>query len=139
MSHQQQPPPSSSETKHTFRVAIVGGGISGACVASILASLPASKNEPTSSTSHNLEPQASQDYKDWFRTNNVRVKVHLFDQGRSGVGGRSSHRVARKNDTDEWLGQWDHGCQVRTHKHNEIRRTSSNYSWEILFPNHHAL
>ena len=87
------------------RVAIVGGGIAGACVASVLASVHPS-------FTHALEPQASKKSKDWFATNNVRVEVHLFDQGRSGVGGRSSHRVA-KDEEDRLIGHWDHGCQVR--------------------------
>ena len=107
----QQSSSSSSEKETIFRVAIVGGGITGACVASILASLPASPAKQSSCST--LEPQANTHYKDWFRTNHVQVEVHLYDQGKSGVGGRSSHRVA-KNDQGEWLGQWDHGCQVRT-------------------------
>jgi renalase len=60
-----------------LHVAVVGGGITGASVASTLASLAP----------------------------NV-IKVDLFDQGRSGVGGRTSHRVVSPQAM-----QWDHGCQ----------------------------
>jgi predicted NAD/FAD-dependent oxidoreductase len=55
-------------------VAVVGGGITGACAASTFAS----RN----------------------------IKVDVFDQGRSGPGGRASHRV-----TEESKLEWDHGCQ----------------------------
>ena len=63
-----------------FRVAVIGGGITGATVASKLA-------RPS-------------------------VNVDVFDQGRRGVGGRTSHRVVTQ---DTKLNQpelrFDHGCQ----------------------------
>lgn len=101
--------PSLSQKESIVRIAIVGGGITGACVASVLASIHPS-------FAPFLEPQASNESKHWFATKNIVVEVHVFDQGRSGVGGRSSHRVA-KNDEDTSKGQWDHGCQVRKRDH----------------------
>ena len=60
------------------KVAVIGGGITGASVASTLAY---------------LDPH---------------IIVHIFDQGRSGVGGRASHRISLQDDKTF---QWDHGCQ----------------------------
>lgn len=60
-------------------IAIIGGGIAGTSVASTLLSSSSSLRSC--------------------------IKVDLFDQGRSGVGGRTSHRV---NGTRR---HWDHGCQ----------------------------
>mmetsp|Transcript_11587 Transcript_11587/g.16235 ORF Transcript_11587/g.16235 Transcript_11587/m.16235 type:complete len:477 (-) Transcript_11587:171-1601(-) len=37
------------------------------------------------------------------------IEIDLFDQGRSGVGGRSSHRL--KSDEQNGSLRWDHGCQ----------------------------
>ena len=62
--------------KSHHNVAIVGGGISGASAVHKLLSL---------APNH--------------------LQIHLFDQGRRGVGGRSSHRK------DEHNRRWDHGCQ----------------------------
>ena len=64
---------------NTPQVAVIGGGITGACVASVLCSSPS-------------------------------IQVDLFDQGRGGVGGRSSTRCVEQNGQ---VLQWDHGCQVR--------------------------
>jgi predicted NAD/FAD-dependent oxidoreductase len=61
-----------------FHVAIIGGGITGTSVASVLCS----SSSP--------------------------IRVDLFDQGRRGVGGRSS---TRSIDQDGKLLQWDHACQ----------------------------
>ena len=69
-------------------VAIVGGGIAGAVVARTLL------------------------------LNHPAVRVDLFDQGRSGVGGRASHRRRRRLDDGAKGGggggemRWDHGCQL---------------------------
>jgi predicted NAD/FAD-dependent oxidoreductase len=74
------------------RVAIIGGGIAGATVATTLAARL--KENPSS--------------------RRVNVDIHVFDQGRSGVGGRTSHRVISQNDDDDkstMTLQWDHGCQ----------------------------
>ena len=60
-----------------YNVAVIGGGISGTSAVHKLISLA---------------------------PNNL--KIHLFDQGRQGVGGRSSHRT----DEDKRR-RWDHGCQ----------------------------
>ena len=60
------------------KVAVIGGGITGASVASTLG---------------RLDPH---------------IIVHVFDQGRSGVGGRASHRISLHDDATF---QWDHGCQ----------------------------
>ena len=67
------------------KVAVVGGGITGACVASTLARLSSVNN-------------------------NDDTIIHVFDQGRSGVGGRTSHRRVSSSTTDDDL-RWDHGCQ----------------------------
>jgi len=87
-------------TTTTHRVAVVGGGITGACVASTLATL---SNDASSS--------------------GVVFEIHVFDQGRSGVGGRTSHRIQTTTPAttaatataaatnDEHLLRWDHGCQ----------------------------
>lgn len=61
------------------RVAIVGGGITGATACSTLLARFGGD-----------------------------VHIEVFDQGRSGVGGRSSHR----NREDSQTLRWDHGCQV---------------------------
>ena len=65
------------------KVAVIGGGITGATVATTLAA--------------RLVEDSSRG-----------VDIHVFDQGRSGVGGRTSHRVTSQ---DEVTFQWDHGCQ----------------------------
>jgi len=64
-----------------FKVAIVGGGITGCSVASTLAKLSADEGS---------------------------LQLHVFDQGRSGVGGRTSHRIDQENSSY----RWDHGCQL---------------------------
>jgi len=78
----------------TFKVAIIGGGICGACIGSTLSQL-----------SRSLMQNGS---------NAMPLLIDVFDQGRSGVGGRASHRSVRKFDSREGkevqLG-WDHGCQ----------------------------
>jgi predicted NAD/FAD-dependent oxidoreductase len=77
-------------TAVSHKVAIIGGGITGSMVASTLSE---------------LDPK---------------IIIHVFDQGRSGVGGRTSHRIVtqkshssdRNNDSlDHDILQWDHGCQ----------------------------
>jgi len=68
-----------NETTSYHRIAIIGGGITGACAASTLVE----------------------------KLGENRVRVDVFDQGRSGVGGRSSHR----NRTPSQNLRWDHGCQ----------------------------
>jgi predicted NAD/FAD-dependent oxidoreductase len=82
---------SSSIAPKCYNIAIVGGGITGTCAARTL-------------LLHNQ--QGSSD--------NIRLKVHLFDQGQRGVGGRSSHRrvdgVDGDNDINNTM-HWDHGCQ----------------------------
>lgn len=74
-----------------FKVAIVGGGITGACTASTL-----------------LRRRES---------HKINIEVDLFDQGRRGPGGRASHRRAEtttstcKNQTQAQQVRFDHGCQ----------------------------
>lgn len=69
------------------KVAIIGGGITGATVATTLAA------------------------------RGINVDIHVFDQGRSGVGGRTNHRVISQkkgdndNDDEPTTFRWDHGCQ----------------------------
>lgn len=79
------------------RVAVIGGGVTGAYIASTLA------------------------------TNSAIRSVDVFDQGRSGVGGRTSHRslqleavvsnstatAGNIEATKNYTLRWDHGCQVR--------------------------
>jgi predicted NAD/FAD-dependent oxidoreductase len=72
-------------------VAIVGGGIAGSLAASILVGRTNCTNDQEQ---QQQQPQ--------------RINVDLFDQGRSGVGGRTSTRRQR---TDTTTGCWDHGCQ----------------------------
>ena len=69
-----------ADVQPPIHVAVVGGGITGCCAASVLCSSSS-------------------------------LRVDLFDQGRSGVGGRSSTRRIPENGHDM---QWDHGCQVCT-------------------------
>mmetsp|Transcript_28014 Transcript_28014/g.41682 ORF Transcript_28014/g.41682 Transcript_28014/m.41682 type:complete len:504 (-) Transcript_28014:172-1683(-) len=100
---------SNQSTPQHIKIAIVGGGITGSCAA------------------HELFHISQQ-------SENVSVEVHLFDQGRRGVGGRSSHRIRhnQSNPNPEVNGdlnneknsqkallpserarimRWDHGCQ----------------------------
>ena len=63
-----------------YNVAIIGGGITGA------------------SAAHTISQQ------------NNNINIHLFDQGRRGVGGRSSHRQGIVDGTHTQM-RWDHGCQ----------------------------
>ena len=72
-------------------VAVVGGGITGSLAASILVGRTNCTNDQKQ---QQQQPQ--------------RINVALFDQGRSGVGGRTSTRRQR---TDTTTGCWDHGCQ----------------------------
>jgi len=66
------------------KVAIVGGGITGACAASTLLRHRGSDN----------------------------IEVDLFDQGRSGPGGRASHRrAAISGNHPAHVVRFDHGCQ----------------------------
>mmetsp|Transcript_48450 Transcript_48450/g.58454 ORF Transcript_48450/g.58454 Transcript_48450/m.58454 type:complete len:486 (+) Transcript_48450:144-1601(+) len=69
----------------SYHVAIIGGGISGCTAASILLQTPG----------------------------NTQLHVELFDQGRNGVGGRSSHRIAWNENPSESAPErrFDHGCQ----------------------------
>lgn len=72
-----------------YNVAIVGGGITGACIVRTL--LLQSKELKVI----------------------INLKVDLFDQGQRGVGGRASHRqrgVGTKDDENKMM-RWDHGCQ----------------------------
>ena len=39
------------------------------------------------------------------------ITIHLFDQGRRGVGGRTSSRSAASSMNSETPMRWDHGCQ----------------------------
>ena len=76
-----------------INIAIIGGGICGACVASSLSKFFKSNNDSTLS-----------------------FHVDVFDQGRSGVGGRTSHRRISldnesSNGNDKVTLGWDHGCQ----------------------------
>ena len=82
------------------RVAIIGGGITGASAASVLA------GSDIFSTS----------IGDCDESSNQKIKVDVFDQGRSGPGGRASRRTkkfstGKENKTESSL-KWDHGCQV---------------------------
>ena len=84
-----------SSSPRCFKVAIVGGGITGACAASTLLR----RRE-----SHSLN-----------------IEVDIFDQGRRGPGGRASHRRAEcettnnstcsTNQTQRQQVRFDHGCQ----------------------------
>ena len=87
-----------------FSVAIVGGGITGACVASVLRSASSIyQDSPTL-----LEP-TSKLYRD-HQWGGINITADLFDQGKSGIGGRSSHRQRTQGVIDGTL-RWDHGCQ----------------------------
>jgi hypothetical protein len=110
----------------TFNVAIIGGGITGSCAASMLTSFNNIKsNGSKQSEQHkHIEPMLSnlfgqqQDGQITSSDDDIRINVDLFDQGRSGVGGRTSHRrrkIQNNDGTDEHQHQalrWDHGCQV---------------------------
>ena len=100
-SNMSQSPSPSATTK---KVAIIGGGITGSSAVHRLFQLCKKKQQQPS----------------------LKLDIHLFDQGRRGVGGRSSHRQRRHhkrnhnfNDSSgggdqedqEILMQWDHGCQ----------------------------
>lgn len=110
----------SSNTK-TFNVAIVGGGITGSCAASVLTSLNKRQCEEGTKKKH-IEPaldtntSKEHDLKQLLVRENIHVHVDLFDQGRSGVGGRTSHRRKEESfsdDNDEVTSlRFDHGCQV---------------------------
>ena len=63
------------------KVAVIGGGITGASVASHLVRLATDAD----------------------------IQVDVFDQGRSGVGGRMSHRRTTTKGRNTM--RWDHGCQ----------------------------
>ena len=71
----------------SFNIAVIGGGICGACIASGL------------SSSFNNDQRLKQKYH---------LNVDIFDQGRNGVGGRTSHRMIHEQDN---IMRWDHGCQ----------------------------
>jgi len=78
-----------------LKIAIIGGGITGSCAARALLHLSEQSQSKTN------------------------VKVDLFDQGRRGVGGRSSNRAQHypneiSNEKCKLSGmnmRWDHGCQ----------------------------
>ena len=81
------------------RVAVIGAGITGATAASVLVG------------------------SDLFAVEEIIVKgaihihVDIFDQGRSGPGGRASHRNAEHSTVKNQKTivsplKWDHGCQV---------------------------
>jgi len=84
-----------------LKIAIIGGGITGSCAAHVIM---------------NLAEKECQDKK-------TSVEVHLFDQGRRGVGGRSSDRTHHYHSNNETCSdingtsmttntmRWDHGCQ----------------------------
>ena len=78
-------------SRPSLKVAIVGGGITGACAASTLLR----PRRDGTSHAHNIQ-------------------VDLFDQGRRGPGGRASHRRTEhstsSNKTASTL-RFDHGCQ----------------------------
>jgi len=82
------------------RVAIIGGGITGASAASVL-------------IGSDLLTDGS------INSNNEKnFIVDIFDQGRSGPGGRASRRRTeyvdeKDGETQKFPLQWDHGCQVR--------------------------
>ena len=79
-----------TEFPNSFNVAIIGGGITGSCAARSL-----------------LQPSKRAKCE-------VNVKIDLFDQGRRGVGGRSSDRVGYSKEGRDPLSanmRWDHGCQ----------------------------
>ena len=77
---------SSTNTSKTLSIAIIGGGITGATAAQTLAN------------QHNIN------------NNNNKLTIHLFDQGRRGVGGRTSSRMSTTTDGTQQL-KFDHGCQ----------------------------
>jgi len=91
--------PQPSNNSVVFHVAVVGGGIAGSCVASVLSQKAAPE----------IEPWTKKVRRRAGGSGDIAVRVDLFDQGRSGVGGRSSHRV-RKGDEGRSM-RWDHGCQ----------------------------
>lgn len=141
---------STATNKSTFNVAIVGGGITGSCAASVLMSINEKRLFQNTNNHHDkektkwagpvIEPTLlsaldQKNYKNGGDCNelnellrqggqdmNIQVNVDLFDQGRNGVGGRTSHRRRRGNDKDKDgnsdIGKgdvsmrWDHGCQV---------------------------
>ncbi len=79
-----------TEVPNSFNVAIIGGGITGSCAARSF-----------------LQDSKRAECK-------VNVKIDLFDQGRRGVGGRSSDRAGYSNEGRDPLSvnmRWDHGCQ----------------------------
>jgi len=80
---------SSSTTKTTtVSIAIIGGGITGATAAQTLA-----KQHAISSN------------------NKSNLIIHVFDQGRRGVGGRTSSRTSTTSDGTQQQLKFDHGCQ----------------------------
>ncbi len=129
----------------TFNVAIVGGGITGSVAASVLTSFHKNRHRPTSYPNENeggegeagklsndhdrliIEPILQLQHNNQSKGEGVQINVDLFDQGRNGVGGRSSHRRRRttqngedvlessnQNDNTNMM-RWDHGCQVNIH------------------------
>jgi predicted NAD/FAD-dependent oxidoreductase len=79
------------QTSPQFNVAIVGCGITGAVLAHTLAQ------------------------------SNANVKVHVYDQGRSGPGGRASHRV------QDGIYHFDHGCQFFRADTDQFKQTISDW------------
>ena len=79
-----------TEVPNSFHVAIIGGGITGSCAA-------------RSFLQHSKRAECK-----------VNVTIDLFDQGRRGVGGRSSDRAGCSTEGRDPLSvdmRWDHGCQ----------------------------
>lgn len=107
-----------SSTPPAFHVAIVGGGITGCCLASML------------SQTKQIQPFSTSDHP-------INIRIDLFDQGRSGVGGRSSHRVIGTNDGSTTISStsdassaslaFDHGCQF--FRADTLRMQSITQDW----------
>jgi len=74
-------------SSNTISIAIIGGGITGATAAQALAH------------QHNN------------CKNNNKLTIHVFDQGRRGVGGRTSSRISTTSDGTNQQLKFDHGCQ----------------------------
>jgi len=104
--------------KH-FNVAIIGGGITGASAASILASIHHNYNHDHDHDNKNkrIEPVLmNTELNQKLKNGNIHINVDLFDQGRNNVGGRSNTRIVKTGENgidsnDDIMMQWDHGCQ----------------------------
>lgn len=108
------PPPTTSlpSDKRVFCVAVIDGGIAGACAASVLrsaSSLSENKNE------NEILPAARRG-REGGEGSLLPLRIDLFDQSRSGVGGRTSHRrttLASTSDSSTGNGalRFNHSCQ----------------------------